>query len=314
MSEVLSGRQRVAEFFGLFVVIIALFFLGSRIWEHRSFFSEQPLHESLLLISLGSVFYGLNCFLLVVAWKKLLGWSGQEGMVFSLCYVIYARTQLAKYIPGNVFQFASRHLAGRQAGFRDKPMVTAAVYEIVSLLLASSAIALFGIVFLGFESGNIPIAGVFAVFLCMLLFPFLVFKSPLGAKLHVAEKNMRDIFSGLVPVCLLHLLFCLVAGGILLGIVTFVYQFKGMDIHRVGIVISVFAISWIAGFLTPGAPAGLGVREAIMVVSLAGLIGESKSLYVALAFRIITSMGDFLFFLSSLAVDAKMRPLSSRVS
>jgi hypothetical protein len=35
------------------------------------------------------------------------------------------------------------------------------------------------------------------------------------------------------------------------------------------IVMGSYVIAWLAGFVTPGAPAGIGVREAVLVILLA---------------------------------------------
>jgi uncharacterized membrane protein YbhN (UPF0104 family) len=58
-----------------------------------------------------------------------------------------------------------------------------------------------------------------------------------------------------------------------------------------------FALCWVAGFVVPGAPAGLGVREALFIRLFAPGIGEGVAACVAVAYRIITTLGDLLTFL-----------------
>jgi len=48
--------------------------------------------------------------------------------------------------------------------------------------------------------------------------------------------------------------------------------------------------------LTPGAPAGLGVREAILLVLLSDHVGDAKILLAAIVGRAITVLGDLLFY------------------
>ena len=60
-----------------------------------------------------------------------------------------------------------------------------------------------------------------------------------------------------------------------------------------------FGTAWTLGFLTPGAPAGLGVREAVLVALLTPSAGEPAALTAALAFRAATLGGDLLFYLSA---------------
>jgi uncharacterized membrane protein YbhN (UPF0104 family) len=58
----------------------------------------------------------------------------------------------------------------------------------------------------------------------------------------------------------------------------------------------VFTVAWTAGFLTPGAPAGLGVREAILVLGFTPLYGEAAAIGMAGALRIVSVIGDGLSF------------------
>ena len=53
----------------------------------------------------------------------------------------------------------------------------------------------------------------------------------------------------------------------------------------------------LAGFVTVGAPAGIGVREAAIILALSGTMGEPTAITVALLFRVLTTLGDVLFFL-----------------
>jgi hypothetical protein len=65
-------------------------------------------------------------------------------------------------------------------------------------------------------------------------------------------------------------------------------------------IIGVYSLSWIIGFITPGAPAGLGIREAIMSAMLFGVIQENLVITAVLLFRIVTILGDVLGFIIAL--------------
>jgi uncharacterized membrane protein YbhN (UPF0104 family) len=58
-----------------------------------------------------------------------------------------------------------------------------------------------------------------------------------------------------------------------------------------------FASSWILGFLAPGAPAGLGIREAILSAWLSGALPPAQVVMLVVALRIATSVGDLLNFM-----------------
>ena len=60
--------------------------------------------------------------------------------------------------------------------------------------------------------------------------------------------------------------------------------------------IAIWAAAWLLGYITPGASAGLGVREAVIIASLAGLgVPMAGATLVAIAFRVTTTIGDLIF-------------------
>jgi len=57
-----------------------------------------------------------------------------------------------------------------------------------------------------------------------------------------------------------------------------------------------FTLAWAVGFVTPGAPAGIGVREALLLVVLSPTLGAADASLLTLALRVATTLGDILCF------------------
>ena len=57
-------------------------------------------------------------------------------------------------------------------------------------------------------------------------------------------------------------------------------------------ILGLFSLSWVIGFITPGVPGGIGVREAMMLMFLTGIASEEKILTSAIIYRIISVLGD----------------------
>jgi hypothetical protein len=72
--------------------------------------------------------------------------------------------------------------------------------------------------------------------------------------------------------------------------------------------ISALALAWVAGFVAPGASAGIGVREAVLILALDRALGAEASAAVALALRLVTTAGDIVFFGLALALPLPSRP------
>jgi hypothetical protein len=58
--------------------------------------------------------------------------------------------------------------------------------------------------------------------------------------------------------------------------------------------LSAFAFAWTAGLVVPGAPGGLGVFEAALLLRLSGVLPEPAVLAVALSYRLVVTGADLL--------------------
>lgn len=72
-----------------------------------------------------------------------------------------------------------------------------------------------------------------------------------------------------------------------------------------------FALAWTAGLVVPGAPGGLGVFEAVLLMRLGGGLPEAPLLAVALSYRLVVTLTDLLAA-SLVALDAALARALSR--
>jgi uncharacterized membrane protein YbhN (UPF0104 family) len=59
-----------------------------------------------------------------------------------------------------------------------------------------------------------------------------------------------------------------------------------------------FALAFLAGFVIPGAPGGIGIREYSFVLLFQEQLGEGVALQIILLFRLISIIGDISVFLA----------------
>jgi uncharacterized membrane protein YbhN (UPF0104 family) len=55
-----------------------------------------------------------------------------------------------------------------------------------------------------------------------------------------------------------------------------------------------FALAWTAGLVVPGAPGGLGVFEAVLLLRLATVVPEAPLLAVVISYRLVSALADLL--------------------
>ena len=74
------------------------------------------MHVGAQSLLLACACYAVGAALPGLAWVTLVRVSSGGGPVAIPLYALHLRSQLAKYLPGNVFHLAYRHVAARRAG------------------------------------------------------------------------------------------------------------------------------------------------------------------------------------------------------
>ena len=69
--------------------------------------------------------------------------------------------------------------------------------------------------------------------------------------------------------------------------------------------VSIYSVAWVTGFITPGAPAGMGIRETVLSAGLSPFVGIPDALFLTLVYRVVSILGEFVFFLTSFLCPKK---------
>ena len=81
-----------------------------------------------------------------------------------------------------------------------------------------------------------------------------------------------------------------------------------------GYIIGSFAVAFVAGFLVPGAPAGMGVRESILILLLEPVYGRAPALGAAALSRLAQVAADGLVFLLAVLMRSSQQCLDGSSS
>lgn len=251
------------------------------------------------------------------AWGRLLAGQGETWRVSRLSALL-AVTQLAKYVPGNVAQHATRAAMALRNGMAPKPLLITVVQETVLAAAASVIVGVSMLAASGRGAAQVPDSMRAALVWSL---PLLVIAVMTLTSIRLAPQDAERSANRMVR------LVGRMGGlpGARVALPTFAvyvsnYVLIGIGLWIVGrasgfpqaldlpLVTAAFALSWLIGFLAPGAPAGLGVREGIMVVLLSGSAGNEYLLVFVLLARLVTMLGDAINFLLGtawFALDAK---------
>jgi len=276
------------------LLFLSLYFIFNRLLNnYSSLVSWKPNKLDYLIIIICIIVYALNNFLLSGAWKYLLVLSGHKNISFSKCHIIYGRTQIAKYIPGNIFHLVGRYFLGKSEGIPSTALLTSTLYENIGLFIVASAITIASYTLNGVdEIDGISLHRILFVLGFSFVLAYIAYYYFIKKLSGLDARNLkRNLFGAGVCYTGFFAIFATVA------ITVFFIVMPDALSGNVYYVFLVFISSWTIGYVTLGAPAGVGVREAIIILLLGPLLGDGESLIVAFLFRLITVAGDLLYFI-----------------
>jgi glycosyltransferase 2 family protein len=312
LASLWSGR--LGRTIGWIAVGLSLAFIARQLWRDAPWdvAVAHPLSLS-LAVAFGAVVYGMAGFLLAEAWRQIL--AAERPTVSVLAYhAVYGRTQIAKYLPGNIFHLAGRQTLGRGLGHSQASLAVASIVEAALLIAIASCLALpLALDRLVSTSLGAPLAAILALSAVVVGICGASHRHSrwLPGRFRAALGDpIRLSMSRLVRAAVLQTAF-FVTSGVLLW---FSSQAVGGAEPRslpAGTAISALALAWVVGFVTPGSSAGIGVREALLIVILGSHLGSADSTIVALAMRVVTTVGDVIFFVAALALRPPDHPATA---
>jgi glycosyltransferase 2 family protein len=308
--------KRISFWLGLIVTFAGTGYFLHALFENSGSLAGLPLDWWTLLALLGALLLqGLVIISGGFAWLLLLR-GVREQAPMSRVLTLFGLTQPAKYLPGNFGHYAGRTVLAGRCGLRSSRVIFSIVLETSWLLVA--AILVSCSTFLPARAG---LDGIDLPFLPLLKQAFLLMAA---VALPLISVRLLKYFRGsswlkgkeggelkTPPVPVLGACLVLyVANFLLMGCIA---ALLGEGVFRVGThdlwrVIGIVATAWIAGYLVPGSPAGLGVREAVLVAALGPLWGGTAATGATLLLRLVTIAGDGLVFL--IALGGKKRLFS----
>lgn len=243
----------------------------------------RPSVTQVLVLAALTVVYGVSNVALAVAWRDLLEHCGAPSGTRWAVHV-FGVTQLAKYIPGNFFHLASRQTVGMSDGHEAMPLLKSAFWEFGAIM--SSAVVF------GLWLGPLLFDGVSYGFGALLFVVLLA----------IVSVTAQRFFSPFVMRAVLWYVAFLLLSGLIFYATLQALLPEASLLQALPGICSAYVIAWLAGAITPGAPAGIGIRELVMFALLQPVVAESDLLVAIVLNRAITAGGDTLFYFFALAL------------
>jgi uncharacterized membrane protein YbhN (UPF0104 family) len=287
--------KKLATYIGRVFVVLSFIFLFFVI-KGLDFSKLYPLFELnwVYKFIFLSIFFALIYLFNASAWGDMLEIITKKR--FSKVYIpIYLKTVVLKYLPGNVFHFLGRHILSKEEDISHKEILLSNTLEIVMLLCSVLFWLMLGTIFVDFKLNLFDLITldrislfVISAIIALLLTLFIIYK---GYQDRLLNRLTLKIF-------IKNSLFLF---GSALSLLLVFYLFFDLDFSVESFLETIFValIAWLLGFVIPGAPGGIGIRESIYIVLLPSFLAISKEIVVAAAliYRVVSISGEALTYL-----------------
>lgn len=203
---------------------------------------------------------------------------------------VYLKTNIAKYLPGNVWHYYGRILAAKNAGVTANVATLSVLLEPLLMAAAALIVVLFSIQSIAFTTQN-NFRGLIILVLvtvAIALHPrFLNLAVRFFSRLKLKSTNSNTVDVNAFQVkrypwrpIFGELGFVGLRG---IGFLLTVLALKSVDISQIPLLMGAFSLAWLLGLVIPGAPGGLGVFEVTAIALLhqfsPGLVVGAIALY-----------------------------------
>ena len=281
------NRRKVFRAAQWIFAALVIFFAGRALIGQWGLASARLVHVRIdwERIALASVLVLVTYAILIEGWRRVLAaWGGK--LTYLEAARIWCLSNLGKYVPGNVWSLTAMGVMSRDRGIS----AVAATGSSVIMQVLTLSVGLGVLLVTGANLVGNPVAlGVLLVVLLALI--------AAAPRMLPALTRLIGSFTGWnIPEPVIPAV--VVWGATLAGGITWLLYGLAFQLFAGGLLgsasgatmsyIAVYTAAYILGFISPIAPAGLGVREVALAAGMTrfGLAGEGDAALVAIAARL----------------------------
>lgn len=302
--------KKLVKYLGNIIAILSVIFVVWAVIKLDIDFTQIKDVPAFVCITVfGTLLVGITVYGMAFGWKIILQYLLEQRVVYGDAAKIYAKANIGKYMPGNVMHYVERNLFAAKLGLSQLEVATSSVIEVVGVIL--SAILLSIILtcreFVTTIRNLVSLKIAFLV-LCVCAIGCIVviifYKRSMRFQTMIQRiLNVKFIWA-ILKVMLVYSVVLICQGFLLMLICRYVLHCE-LNAQQSLIIIAYYILAWVVGFVVPGAPGGIGVREMIIVMLMNGIVGEEVILVAALIHRMVSILGDVVAYLFSLLIKNK---------
>lgn len=285
---------------GKILMVLSILFITYKLMQYNIDLSY--INNFYIFILFGFVLlHGANIYIFAPkSYSLLINLISYKQVPYALVRYIYCKSNLYKYLPGNIMHFIGRNQIAVNANISHADIAVATIIEMIMLVTASlliilltSSVQVFELVLL---YKNEYVLHILIILVLVIMFTLYIIRKKIINKIKqykvILTKNgirvlLIVLFYSVIRLSINALIFigCLSV---------FINEIPFNDFWNI---FGIFIMTWVVGFLIPGAPGGIGVREAAMCLAFGYLYSDDKILYTALIYRVISIFGDMMSYI-----------------
>jgi len=293
--------KRAVTLAGYFLVTLSLLFLTINLVKNLNSIPSFTLGSRGILGLVGATAIStITVGILSFAWLIILK-GGGVSLAVKQAFVLMGRSQIGKYLPGNVFHYAGRIALGHQQNISMEALVISTSIETFLIMATGAVVAAAGFfldnpshaALIGQQSTKVIFTVVFVI-VGIAAILLITTKFSLAARNWISSR-LPYLHIGRITTSVLLYIAIFILFGLSISLLLNLVWGVDANLHWYQFTWG-FAAAWVTGFVTPGAPGGVGIRETIFFGLYSQELGEGLAMGLSLALRVVTIIGDLSAF------------------
>lgn len=257
--------------------------------------------QKVVIMSIVIAIYIVCIFINARVYYKVLSIFSNQKINRNEISNVYITSNLGKYLPGNIMHFVGRNVLGVQYNISQSNMLLATILEVAITLItafmltiifsAQYFLTVFKLLIMDYKKIVVALSVGVLVVLCLGI--ILIYKHRRKVSDIIGVLGTRENKSCILQGIGLSL-GTQIASGVtyILVVVTIYNDSVSLNISLIGI----YLLAWLVGFIMPGVPGGIGIKESILILLLNGLLPKDIILVSVIIHRCLNIIAEVLAF------------------
>ena len=288
------SRKRLRTVAQALILVLILIFWARALranWESFTTFLWQ-FHWLPILLALLVRF--VQMILNATIWWRALALA-DASIPYRAGLSLYLTTQIARYLPGGVWDIVGRFALGKEAGVGNRSMAASIGLEMGLQILSGSIFLLFALVLRQkMDATRYLWIGLLTAIAALLTLTPPVFTFITNTGLRLLKKpplNMHLTYGNMLVLFLARLLSHSLVG---LGYYLFILGLSAGQSRTAPLIITSYVGSWLIGYLAILVPMGIGIREGMLAFLLDGTLPFALITASAIGYRTLIAIRDMM--------------------